>query len=172
MQAEHPARVRFSLVLLKPSHYDDDGYLIQWFRSAIPSNTLAVMNGLALECKERRVLGDVEIEISAFDETNSRVKPHRIARQLRGRRGLVALVGVQSNQYPRAMDIARILRSEGIQVCLGGFHVSGCLSMLPELTPELREALDIGVSLFAGEAEGRFDEVLRDAWHSTLKPIY
>jgi Radical SAM superfamily len=173
MQAEHPARVRFSLVLLKPSHYDDDGYLIQWFRSAIPSNTLAVMNGLALECKERRVLGDdVAINIQAFDETNSRVKPHRIAQQLRGRKGLVALVGVQSNQYPRAMDIARILRAEGIQVCLGGFHVSGCLSMLPELTPELQEALDLGVSLFAGEAEGRFDEVLRDAWLGKLKPIY
>ena len=65
MQAVQPARERFSLVLLKPSHYDDDGYLIQWFRSAIPSNTLAVMNGLALECKERRVLGDdVAIDIA------------------------------------------------------------------------------------------------------------
>jgi len=168
-----PTSKRFHLVLVKPSHYDDDGYLIQWLRSAIPSNTLAVMNGLALECKERRVLGDeVEIEISAVDETNSRVHPHRIARQLRGKRGMVALVGVQSNQFPRALDMARILRAEGVQVCLGGFHVSGCLAMLPELTPELKEALDLGVSLFAGEAEGRFDEVLRDAWNGTLKPVY
>src|SRR5215469_14842168 len=147
---EMPAR--FSLVLIKPSHYDDDGYVIQWFRSAIPSNTLAVMNGLALECREHRVLGDdVEIEISAYDETNTRVRPHRIARRLRGKRALVALVGVQSNQFPRAMDLARIFRAAGIPVCLGGFHVSGCLSMLPELTPELKEALDRGISLFAGE---------------------
>jgi len=43
------ASKRFSLVLIKPSHYDDDGYVIQWFRSAIPSNTLAVLNGLALD---------------------------------------------------------------------------------------------------------------------------
>ena len=157
------ASKRFSLVLVKPSHYDDNGYLIQWLRSAIPSNTLAVMKGLALECQERRVLGDdVDIEISAVDETNSRVKPRHIARRLRGKRGMVALVGVQSNQYPRALDMARIFRAEGIQVCLGGFHVSGCLSMLPELTPELKEALDLGISLFAGEAEGRFDTVLRD----------
>ena len=48
---------RFSLILIKPSHYDDDGYVIQWLRSAIPSNTLACMYGLALDCKERRVLG-------------------------------------------------------------------------------------------------------------------
>ncbi len=164
---------RFSLVLVKPSHYDDDGYVIQWLRSAIPSNTLAVINGLALECKERRVLGeDVEIDISALDETNVRVRPERIVQQLRGGRGLVALVGVQSNQYPRAMDIARKLRAGGVSVCIGGFHVSGCLSMLPELPPELKEALDLGISLFAGEAEGRFEMLLRDAWNGTLKPLY
>ncbi|MDP8981818.1 MAG: radical SAM protein [Acidobacteriota bacterium] len=164
---------RFSLVLIKPTHYDDDGYLIQWFRSAIPSNTLAVMNGLALECKTRRVLGDdVDIVVQAYDETNTRVRTDRIARQLSGTRGLVALIGVQSNQFPRAMDIARRLRAAGVQVCLGGFHVSGCLSMLPELPPELKEAMDLGISLFAGEAEGRFEEVLRDAWNGTLKPLY
>ena len=85
---------------------------------------------------------------------------------------MVALVGVQSNQYPRAMDIARKLRAAGVPVCLGGFHVSGCLSMLPELTPELKEAIDLGISLFAGEAEGRFEQFLRDAWNGTLQPIY
>src|SRR5208283_4167851 len=93
VSAGAPAK-RFSVVLIKPSHYDDDGYPIQWFRSAIPSNTLAVMYALALECKERRVLGDdVEIEVSALDETNTRVRPDRIARRLRGGRGMVALVG-------------------------------------------------------------------------------
>ncbi len=164
---------RFSLVLIKPSHYDDDGYVIQWFRSAIPSNSLAVLNGLALDCKERRVLGDdVEIEVSAFDETNTRIRPERIARQLRGARGMVALVGVQSNQFPHAMDLARPLRAAGVPVCIGGFHVSGCLSMLPELPPELKEAMDLGISLFAGEAEGRLELVLRDAWNGTLKPLY
>jgi len=164
---------RFSLILIKPSHYDDDGYVIQWFRSAIPSNSLAVLNGLALDCKARRVLGDdVEIEVSAFDETNTRVKPERLARQLRGRRGMVALVGVQSNQFPHAMDLARPLRAAGIPVCIGGFHVSGCLSMLPGIPPELKEAMDLGISLFAGEAEGRLDLVLRDAWNGTLKPLY
>ncbi|MDQ6706875.1 MAG: radical SAM protein, partial [Acidobacteriota bacterium] len=166
-------RQRFSLVLIKPTHYDDEGYLIQWLRSAIPSNTLAVMNGLALDCKERGVLGDdVDIAITAFDETNTRVRPERIARQAAGKRALIVLVGVQSNQFPRAMDMARIFRAAGVQVCMGGFHVSGCLSMLPEVPPELKEAMDLGISLFAGEAEGRFEEVLRDAWGQKLKPLY
>jgi hypothetical protein len=37
----------FHLVLIKPTHYDDDGYPIQWVKAAIPSNTLACLNGLA-----------------------------------------------------------------------------------------------------------------------------
>ena len=44
--------------------------------------------------------------------------------------GMVMLVGVQSNQFPRALDIARPLRARGIQVGVGGFHVSGTISML------------------------------------------
>ncbi len=129
------ARSSFPLLLIKPTHYDDDGYPIQWLRSAIPSNTLAVLNGLALDCQERRVLGDdVNIEIFLVDETNTRVRPARIAREMANGNGLVALVGVQSNQFPRAMDIARVLRKSGVNVCIGGFHVSGVISMLPELT--------------------------------------
>ena len=31
-------RKTFRLVLIKPSHYDDDGYVIQWLRSPIPAN--------------------------------------------------------------------------------------------------------------------------------------
>ena len=167
------ATERFHLVLIKPSHYDDDGYVIQWLRSAIPSDTLACLNGLALECNQRRVLGEnVDIVVSAYDEMNTRIRVKRIIRQLRGKRALVGLVGVQSNQFPRAMDIARPFRQAGIAVCIGGFHVSGCLAMLPEITPELKEAMDIGISLFAGEAEGRLDELLSDAWKRQLKPLY
>lgn len=165
----------FNVFLIKPSHYDDQGYVIQWFRSAIPSNTLAALNGLVCDCMERRVLGDdVDIRITSYDETNTRIRPDVISRRIRGEggRGLVCLVGVQSNQFPRAMDIGRQLRKAGIQVCIGGFHVSGCVAMLPELPPDIRAAQELGISLFAGEAEYRLDGVLRDAWNGRLQPLY
>ena len=166
----------FHLVLIKPTHYDDDGYPIQWFRSAIPSNTLASLNGLAEDAQRRRVLGpDVEIRIDTYDETNRRVLPDRMIRQIRraGGRALIGLVGVQTNQFPRAVDLARPFLDAGLPVCIGGFHVSGCLAMLPDVPPELRAAQALGISFFAGEAEeGRLDEVLRDAWNGTLKPLY
>ncbi len=166
----------FDLVMIKPTHYDDKGYPIQWFTSAIPSNTLAALNGLALDCKRREVLGpDVELRLSTYDETNQHVRPKKIAKELvkDGNPALVAFVGVQSNQYPRALDLARQFREEGIAVAIGGFHVSGCLSMLKEMPEEMVEAQALGISLFAGEAEeGRLDDVLQDAFAGTLKPIY
>jgi len=165
---------RFCLVLIKPSHYDDDGYVIQWLRSAIPSNSLAVLYGLALECAEHKVLGDdVELEILAFDETNTRIRPSKIASLVKGAdAAMVMLVGVQSNQFPRALDLAAALRQRGITVAIGGFHVSGTIAMLSKLDPDVRRAQELGVSLFAGEAEGRLEEVLRDAATNRLKPLY
>jgi radical SAM superfamily enzyme YgiQ (UPF0313 family) len=166
---------RFQLVLIKPSHYDDDGYVVQWLRSSIPSNSLAVMYTLAADAAQRQVLGpDIPIDITAIDETNTRVKPKQIVARIRrhGGSGMVGLVGVQSNQFPRALDIARPLRAAGIKVVVGGFHISGCLAMLPGMQADLQQALDLGVTLFAGEAEGRIDALLRDAAAGTLKRIY
>jgi len=169
-----PPRSRFCLLLVKPSHYDEDGYVIQWMRSPIPSNSLASLYGIAKDCAERGVLGeDVELEIHAFDETNTRIRPDRLAAMIRAAgNGMVMLVGVQSNQFPRALDIARPLCDQGLQVGVGGFHVSGVLSMLGGVDPDLDRARAMGLSLFAGEAEGRLDDVLRDARAGRLKPLY
>jgi radical SAM superfamily enzyme YgiQ (UPF0313 family) len=166
---------RFQLVLIKPSHYDDDGYVIRWWRAMIPSNTLAAIYGLANDCAERQVLGpDVAIDIAVIDETNTRVDVPVLLARLRDNDnfGLIGLVGVQSNQYPRALDIARPFRAAGIQVVMGGFHVSGCLSMLDGRAIELDACRDMGVSMFAGEAENRFDDILRDASADRLAPLY
>lgn len=165
---------KFSLVLIKPSHYDDDGYVIQWYRSGMPSNSLAVIYGLASECAAQQILGDdVEIEIHAFDETNTRIRAENITSLINDAgAGMVMLVGVQSNQFPRALDIARPLLERGIQVAVGGFHISGTIAMLKERDPDVRRAEEMGVSLFAGEAEGRLGQVLLDAWNGKLKPLY
>ena len=97
----------------------------------------------------------VEIRLHTYDETNRRVRPDRIIRMIRkaGGKALIGLVGVQSNQFPRAVDLARPFLAAGLPVCIGGFHVSGCLAMLPELPPDIREAQALGISIFAGEAE-------------------
>src|SRR5436305_4864473 len=92
---------RFQLILIKPSHYDDDGYVIRWWRAMTPSNSLAAVYGIAADCAARQVLGpDVAIDIQVIDETNTRVDiPGLLAAfERHGKFGCVALIGVQSNQ--------------------------------------------------------------------------
>ncbi|NKN13922.1 B12-binding domain-containing radical SAM protein [Rhizobium laguerreae] len=169
------ARRHFQLILIKPSHYDDDGYVIRWWRAMIPSNSLAALYGIAAECAERKVLGDdTAIDITVIDETNTRIDIAGLLAQFKRHDnfGMIALVGVQTNQYPRALDIARPFRDAGLPVSIGGFHVSGCLSMLDGKAVGLDACRDLGISMFAGEAEGRLDMVLRDAAAGELKPLY
>jgi radical SAM superfamily enzyme YgiQ (UPF0313 family) len=175
LEVHVPAGRRFQLILIKPSHYDDDGYVIRWWRALIPSNSLAAVYAIAADCAKRQVLGpDVTIDIEAIDETNTRVDVASLVARLRRHRnfGLVALVGVQTNQYPRALDIARPFRTAGISVAIGGFHVSGCLSMLDGRAVGLDACRELGISIFAGEAENRLDMLLRDAADGRLAAQY
>jgi hypothetical protein len=165
---------RFVVELIKPSHYDDDGYVIQWWKSWIPSNSLASLYGIATDIAARRALGpDVALELRAYDECHTVIPIRRIIRRIKqADAGLVCLVGVQSNQFPRAMDLAARFREAGIAVAIGGFHVSGCLAMLPRLPPDLEAAGQMGITLFAGEAEGRLEGLFADALGGRLQPIY
>lgn len=169
------SRSRFQLILIKPSHYDDDGYLIRWWRAMSPSNSLASIYSIAADCAERQVLGpDIAIDIVVMDEINTRIGVPALIERFRrhGNFGCVALVGVQSNQYPRALDIARPFRAAGIAVSIGGFHVSGCLSMLDGHAVDLDACRNMGIAIFAGEAEGRLEIMLRDAAAGQIKPLY
>jgi hypothetical protein len=164
----------FKIFLIKPSHYDDDGYVIQWRLSTIPSNSLASVYGLLAACREERALGpDVDIEIDACDECNTVIDVKAISRRIKAAGGgFVGLVGVQSNQFPRALDLAREFRAKAVPVVIGGFHVSGCISMLPELPSDLKEAQSLGVTLYAGEGEGRMADLIRDIDTDQAKPLY
>ncbi|HUU25004.1 MAG TPA: radical SAM protein, partial [Methyloceanibacter sp.] len=94
---------RFQFILIKPSHYDKDGYVVQWVRSTMPSNSLASVFGLAQGAADREVLGPgLPIDVTAIDETNKRVKTKEIIKLIadNGGQGLVGIVGVQSNEFP------------------------------------------------------------------------
>src|SRR5688572_23449472 len=109
-----------------------------------------------------------------MDETNTRIDvPGLLAKFKDGNNfGLVALIGVQSNQYPRALDLARPFREAGVAVAIGGFHVSGCLSMLDGRAVDLDACRDMGITIFAGEAEGRLETLMIDTAANKLAPVY
>ncbi len=166
---------RLNVVLLKPSKYDDDGYVIHHFRGVLPSNTLACLYALTEDVKNRRVLGDeVEIRALILDETVQKINVRKIIRMGRkkGARTVVGLVGVQTNQFPRAADLATQFVEGGLDVIIGGFHVSGMLATFDKVPGDLQSLMDRGVCLVAGEVEGRWGGILKDVINSSLKPLY
>jgi len=166
---------RLKVVLIKPSKYDDEGYVIRHLRGVLPSNTLACLYSLTLDVSRRKALGEgVEIDVEIVDETVQKVPFDRIVQSHRPpySRTVVGLAGVQSNQFPRAADLARRFRKEGVPVMIGGFHVSGSMALFPEISPEIRELIDAGVSVVKGEVEDAWADLLRDALHDRLEPVY
>src|SRR5262245_60130014 len=111
---------KFHIVLIKPSKYDDDGYVIRFWKGVLPSNTLNVLHGLTDDVRQRRVFGALPIEVTTFDETAEKVPIRKIVRWGKepGTRLLVCLVGVQTNQFPRALDMARRFKAAGITVII------------------------------------------------------
>ncbi|HME86719.1 MAG TPA: radical SAM protein, partial [Roseiarcus sp.] len=80
----------FHVEIIKPSHYDKDGYVIQWWKAWIPSNSMACIYAIAADCARCNALGEgVAIEVDAYDEMNTTIPVERIARRINqpGHRG-------------------------------------------------------------------------------------
>jgi hypothetical protein len=163
------------VVLIKPSKYDDDGYVLRHWRGVLPSNTLGCLYALTEDVRKRQALRpDLDITTELMDEGVMKINVPKIIQrsQRKGWKTVVCLVGVQSNQYPRAKDLAQTFRAAGLDVMIGGFHVSGVISLFHQPTPEIQEALDMGVSVVMGEVETRWEGILRDIVLGELKPTY
>jgi radical SAM superfamily enzyme YgiQ (UPF0313 family) len=165
---------RVQIVLIKPSKYDDDGYVIRFWKGVLPSNTLSVLHGLTEDIIQRKVFGELPIDVITFDETAEKVPLKKIIRWSRqpGTKLLVCLVGVQTNQFPRALDMAKTLRAEGLTVIIGGFHTSGTINMLGEQEPDIQELVRESICVVSGEVEGKWEMILSDFLHDRLQSIY
>ncbi len=166
---------RLRVLLVHPSKYDDDGYVLRFVRGVLPTNTLGVLAGLTREVAERGALGRVEIECRVLDELVQKIDVPSLAREHIGcrTRAVVALCGVQTNQFPRAADLARRFHAAGFQVMIGGFHVSGSIALSTKgMPPECRALADEGIALVKGEVEECWEDLLRDALHGSLRSFY
>ena len=167
------------IVYVVPSRYDDDGYVLRWIKGVVPSNSLAVLKSLTAEMIERwedaEYCPSPSLSMKSYDDNIEKIPFGNIARRNTAEtKVVVGIVGVQSNQFPRAADIAMRFRELGVDVMIGGFHVAGVLSLFDQPTPELQTLLDHGVTLVAGESEtpGVLKSLFQDVFHDRLQPIY
>jgi radical SAM superfamily enzyme YgiQ (UPF0313 family) len=162
------------VVLIKPSKYDDEGYVVRFWRGVLPGNSLNVLHGLTVDVQRRGVFGDITVQVDTFDETAEKVPVKKIVRWSRqsGTKLVVCLVGVQTNQFPRALDLGRQFRAYGLDVIVGGFHTSGTINMLGEQEPDIQELMRESIIVVSGEVEGYWEGILADVLNGQLKPLY
>jgi hypothetical protein len=162
------------VTLIRPTNYTDDGYPIKTRIGVIRSNTLTQIGTLVNDLVNEPFFTGVTLTIRKIDEAIEWVPVKDIINRSKvpGVKSIVMFVGVQTNQYPRALDIASKFLPQNIPVLIGGFHVSGMLAMIG-LTSDLRNAISDGITLVAGEVEGgRLSVVVEDVLRGRAQPLY
>ncbi len=162
------------VTLIRATNYTDDGYPIKMRINVIRSNTLTQMAALTRDIVTHPFFRGTKVNVTTIDEAYENVPVRKIIKNSNkpGVKSIVMVVGVQTNQFPRAQDIASWFLPHDIPVLIGGFHVSGMLAMIGE-TDDLKEAAAKGIVLVAGEVEnGRLPAVLKDVIKGQQKQLY
>lgn len=164
-----PGRRTLRIYFIKPSRYDDAGSVLLYRWGVIPNNTLIVLAGLADAYARNHP--ELEVQTVLWDEMVDGLLSAEIIASIaeRGRRDgvdlLIGLAGVQTNQYPRARDLALQLKALGLAVVMGGFHVSSH-------APTRDFLMGCDVSVVIGESDLTFGVLLDDFRRGALQPSY
>ena len=165
---------QLDVTLIRPTNYTDDGYPIKTRIGVIRSNTLTQIGTLVRDLVNDPFFQGIQFNIRKIDEAIEWIPVKEIVHQSKvpGVKSIVMLVGVQTNQFPRALDIASKFLPHGIPVLIGGFHVSGMLAMIG-VTRDLKNAISQGVTLVAGEVEGgRLSAIVTDILKNRARSLY
>ncbi len=151
------------VVLIKPSKYAEDGWVERFRWGFMPNSTLAHLAGLTASLEPAG--GGGGYEVVAIDEyVHTDLGYLDWLRHDPRRPTLLALVGVQSHQLHRALDLAALALDRGVEHCiLGGPHPMTC---------DTAALHGRGVSFALAEAEAVWARVLSDAGAGELAPVY
>jgi hypothetical protein len=150
---------KLRVIILKPSKYAPDGHVERFRWGFMPNSTVPHIRSMT-----PGEIGGVPIEVHTIDEyVHCDLDYYSLLRGERGCRTLLALVGVQSHQFHRALDLAAYARTNGCLAVIGGPHPMTCdTSMLQGR----------GVSFALAEAELIWPSILGDAATGELRPAY
>src|SRR2546422_9947184 len=147
------------VVIIKPSKYGLSGYVERFRRGFMPNSTVPYIRSMTPTS-----IDGVQIETHAIDEYVQTDLSYLDLLRKPEKPTLLAVVGVQSHQFQRAVDLAAFARANGVQHCvIGGPHPMTCdTSMLHNR----------GVSFALAEAEIIWRQILSDAIQGELQPVY
>lgn len=150
---------KLRVVILKPGKYASDGYVERFRWGFMPNSTLPHIRSMTPE-----VLSGTPLEVHTVDEyVHTDLKYFDLLKKEAGTRTLLAIVGVQSHQFHRALDLAAYARRNGCLAVIGGPHPMTC---------DTSELHGRGVSFALAEAELIWPSILNDAIAGELQPVY
>lgn len=148
-----------NVVLVKPSKYDEAGYVERFRLGYLPNSTL---NHIRSMTPSR--IGGATINVHSVDEyVHCDTEYLKLLRGTPNDPTLVAFVGTQSHQFHRAADLAARARRDGCMAVIGGPHPMTC---------DTTELQNRGVSFALAEAETIWPTILHDALRGELEPVY
>src|SRR2546425_6691828 len=147
------------VVIIKPSKYGMTGYVERFHRGFMPNSTVPYIRSMTPAS-----IDGVPIETYAIDEYVQTDLKYLDLLRNPGSPTLLALVGVQSHQFQRGLDLAAFARANGVEHCvIGGPHPMTCDTTVLQ---------NRGVSFAVAEAEMVWLPILRDAIRGELQPVY
>lgn len=150
---------RLRVVLVKPSKYDRVGFLEQFEKGYMPNAALPYIRALVPASYR-----DTAIETITIDEYTSLESYLGLFDVSHHGPTLLLLVGVQSHQLHRALDIGAYAASRGCMVVMGGPHPMTCDTAIMH---------GRGISFVQSEGETVMPEIIADAIdRQELAPIY
>jgi hypothetical protein len=147
------------VVVLKPSKYSTDGSVERFRRGFMPNSTVPYLASMT-----PHELDGTRIEVLAVDEYVQTDLRYLGLLQKGSTPTLLALVGVQSHQFHRSLDLAAYALANGVEHCvIGGPHPMTC---------DTTQFHGSGLSFALSEAEAIWPSILRDAIRGHLHPVY
>lgn len=147
------------VVLIKPSKYVPNGFVQRFWKGFMPNAT-----GRHIKSMTPHEVSGQPVTVSWIDEYVYAPREYmHLLRNSTDQTTLVALVGVQSHQFQRALDLAAHSVAHGCLAIVGGPHPMTC---------DTKALQGRGVSFALAEAERIWPAVIRDAMHGELQPVY
>jgi hypothetical protein len=147
------------VVIIKPSKYGISGDVERFRRGFMPNSTITYLRSMTPESMD-----GCTIETHIVDEYIQTNLDYLSLLRSNGVPTLLAVVGVQSHQLHRGLDLAAYALANGVEHCIiGGPHPMTC-----DTTPLQNR----GVSFAVAEAEVIWPSILRDAIRGELQPVY
>jgi radical SAM superfamily enzyme YgiQ (UPF0313 family) len=146
-------------VIIKPSKYGLAGEVERFRRGFMPNSTITYLRSMT-----PTQIDSCSIETHIVDEYVQTDLDYLKLLRSNGEPTLVAIVGVQSHQFHRSLDLAAYALANGVKHCvIGGPHPMTCDTTVHQ---------NRGVSFALAEAEVIWPSILHDAIHGELEPVY